>query len=101
MPAWSPDGRWIAFHWMPRQAENFDIYVAEVSSGRIYQLTSDSGSNESPSWAPDSRHLTFQSNRDGSSQIYIMLADGAELRKITSQGSNTSPSWGGYYVSRE
>jgi TolB protein len=96
MPAWSPDGRWLAFHWMPRQSDDFDIYVAEVSSGRIFQLTSDSGSNECPSWAPDSRHLAFQSNRDGSSQIYIMLADGSELRKVTTEGSNTSPSWGGY-----
>jgi TolB protein len=95
-PSWSPDGRWIAFHWKPRLAENFDIYVAEVSSGRVFQLTSENGSNESPSWAPDSRHIVFQSNRNGSSQIFIMLADGSELRAVTSQGSNTSPSWGGY-----
>jgi len=37
-------------HWKPRLAENFDIYVAEVSSGRVFQLTSENGSNESPSW---------------------------------------------------
>jgi len=95
-PSWSPDGRWIAFHWKPRMAADFDIYVAEVSSGRVFQLTSNTGSNESASWAPDSRHLTFQSNRNGSSQIFIMLADGSELRMVTSQGSNTSPAWGGY-----
>jgi Tol biopolymer transport system component len=42
--------------------------------------------------------LTFQSNRTGSSQIYIMLLDGTELRKVTSQGINTSPAWGGYFL---
>ncbi|NWG12213.1 MAG: PD40 domain-containing protein, partial [Acidobacteria bacterium] len=79
-----------------RMAENFDIYLAEVASSRVWQLTSNSGSNESASWAPDSRHLAFQSNRNGSPQIFIMLADGSELRMVTSQGSNTSPAWGAY-----
>jgi TolB protein len=100
-PAWSPDGRWIAFHWKPkplpgRPATSYDIFLAEVSSGKIFQLTSGSGSNEGPSWAPDGRHLTFQSNRTGSPQVFIMLVDGTETRMVTTQGSNTSPSWGGY-----
>jgi TolB protein len=95
-PSWSPDGRWIAFHWKPRESTNYDIYMVEAGSGKIVQSTTGPGSNESPSWAPDSRHITFQSNRTGSSQIYIMLADGTELRMVSSQGTNTSPSWGSY-----
>jgi TolB protein len=95
-PSWSPDGRWLAFHWKPHMAESYDIYLGEVSSGRIFQATSNSGSNENPSWAPDGRHLVFQSNRTGSAQIYIMLVDGTEARMITSQGSNTTPAWSGY-----
>jgi len=96
-PAWSPDGRYLAFHWKPRFGTNYDLFIVEVSSGIVHQLTSDSGSNESPSWAPDGRHLTFQSDRGGSSQIYIMLLDGSELHAITTQGNNTSPAWGGYF----
>jgi TolB protein len=95
-PSWSPDGRFLAFHWKPRLADSYDIFLAEVGSGRIFQATSNGGSNESPSWAPDSRHIAFQSNRNGSIQIFIMLADGTELRMVTTQGSNTSPTWGGY-----
>ena len=95
-PAWSPDGRWLAFHWKPHKSQNYDIYIAEVSSAKIFQLTSGSGSNESPTWAPDSRHLAFQSTRRGTPQIYAVLADGTEARMLTSQGANTSPSWGGY-----
>jgi TolB protein len=79
-------------------AENFDVFIAEASTGQIRQLTSDAGSNEAPSWAPDARHIAFQSNRTGSDQIFIMLVDtnNPELRQVTSQGANTSPAWGGY-----
>jgi len=96
-PAWSPDGKWLAFHWKPHMSTGYDIFLADVGSGDIRQLTSSGGSNESPSWAPDGRHIAFQSNRTGSSQLYIMLLDGSELRMITRQGSNTSPAWSGYF----
>jgi len=96
-PAWSPDGRWIAFHWKPRRTDHFDIFIGEVASGRILQLTSSAGNNTNPSWAPDGRHLAFDSDRDGSNQIYVMLlSDSANTRKITTRGDNSTPAWGGY-----
>ncbi len=96
-PAWSPDGKWLAFHWKPHLGTRYDIFIAEASSGLIRQLTSNGGSNENPSWAPDGRHIAFQSNRSGTTQLYIMLLDGSELRGITTQGNNSSPAWSGYF----
>jgi TolB protein len=97
-PAWSPDGRYLSFHWKPRLSANYDIFISDIGSGKIKQLTSGSGSNESPTWAPDGRHLAFQSNRTGTLQIYIMILDADDSeRMVTSQGSNTSPAWGGYF----
>lgn len=97
-PAWSPDGKWLAFHWKPHMSLGYDIFLAEVGTGKITnQLTMGNGSSESPSWAPDGRHLIFQSNRTGSNQLYIMLLDGTELRMITKQGNNGTPAWSGYF----
>jgi len=95
--SWSPDGKWLAFHWKPNRSNHYDIFVADAASGQIRQITSGNGSNESPTWAPDSRHLVFQSNRSGSWQIYIMLLDRTDVRQITTRGNNTSPAWSGYY----
>jgi TolB protein len=103
-PAWSPDGKWIAFQWKPHLGNNHDLFMAEAATGAIYQLTVNHGSNENPSWAPDGRHIVFQSNRGGSSQIYIMIVPKPgdrdtppEPRKITKQGNNSSPAWSGYF----
>lgn len=76
---------------------NYDIFVADPSGGTIRQITYNGGSNESPSWAPDGRHLVFQSNRTGSWQIYTMLLEGTEPRRITNEGINGSPAWSGYF----
>ncbi|MFZ0821414.1 MAG: DPP IV N-terminal domain-containing protein [Candidatus Acidiferrales bacterium] len=94
-PAWSPNGQLIAFSWQ-RPDGNYDIYVMDVSTHQLVQLTRDTGRNERPCWAPDGRHIVFASTRTGSWQIWTMLADGSNARQITKQGSNNdSPNWSG------
>lgn len=91
-PAWSPNGQLLAFSWR-RPSGNYDIYVMDVASRRIIELTRDQGRNERPSWAPDGRHLVFESTRGGSRQIWTMLADGSSPHQLTNSGHNESPNW--------
>jgi len=91
-PSWSPNGQLLAFCWR-RPSGNFDIYVMDVISHQLVELTRDAGRNERPSWAPDGRHIVFESTRTGTRQIWSMLADGSEPRQLTYQGQNESPNW--------
>ena len=75
---------------------NFNIYTMTPEGKNPVKLTSDAGSNESPSWSPDGRHLVFMSTRTGSPEIFVMGADGSEPKRITFTGGNSMPSWSDY-----
>jgi TolB protein len=91
-PAWSPNGQLVAFSWR-RPAGNYDIYVMDIVTHQLVELTKDEGRNERPSWAPDGRHIVFESTRTGTRQIWSMLADGSQPRQLTFRGENESPNW--------
>jgi TolB protein len=93
-PAWRPDGQYIAFAWTRGfEPGNYNIFVMDAATRQFVQLTHGMGRNENPSWAPDGRHIVFSSNRDGGQQIWTMLADGTESKKLTTQGRNEKPVW--------
>ena len=91
-PAWSPNGQLLAFSWR-RPSGNYDIYVMDIITRQLVELTKDDGRNERPSWAPDGRHLVFESTRTGTRQIWSMLADGSQPRQLTFEAQNESPNW--------
>ena len=91
-PAWSPNGQLLAFSWR-RPNGNYDLYVMEIVTHDLVELTRDAARNERPSWAPDGRHIVFESTRTGTRQIWSMIADGTEARQLTKQGQNESPNW--------
>jgi TolB protein len=96
-PSWSPNGLLLAFSWVrkygPGVLGGADIYVMDIASRQIVQLTHDGGRNDFPSWSPDGRHIVFQSNRSGSEQIWSVLADGTHLQQLTRSGRNSQPNW--------
>ncbi len=96
-PSWSPNGQFLAFSWNrkygPGAPGGQDIYVMDIASLRWLQLTHDSGSNDFPSWSPDSRHLVFERSINGHTSIWTMLADGTEQQQLTRTGKDFMPNW--------
>jgi Tol biopolymer transport system component len=56
-PAWSPDGRQLAY--VGTRAGNADIYVASTRGGSSRRLTHDPGQDEVPAWAPDGGTIAY------------------------------------------
>jgi TolB protein len=72
----------------------FDLWAVSPNGSNLRRLTTGPGDNESAAWAPNGRHLAFQSNRLGPWHVFTMLADGSEQRPVTrGPGEFTSPSW--------
>lgn len=89
---WSPPPyNEIAF--TAKTGPGFDIKILNIATGETRQITFGEGSNESPAWAPNGRHLAFMSTRAGKSQIFTVDRDGRNLRQLTKDGNNTTPHW--------
>lgn len=71
----------------------FDIKVYEFATGQTRQLTRGEGTNESPAYSPNGRHIAFVSTRKGNPQIFTMTRDARDVRQITTTGSNEAPAW--------
>ena len=90
-PRWSPKGDTIVY----TQREGVhNLWAISPGGTNARPLTTGQGDNQGGAWAPDGRHLAFQSNRSGRWQVYIMLLDGTSTTQITSGAAeSTSPSW--------
>jgi len=89
-PAFSPDGRKVAFVSLPanefgslRAGATADIYVVDADGSNRVQLTDDEFNNQTPAWSPDGTLITFVSNRDGNYEVYVMGADGSNPVRLT------------------
>ena len=76
-----------------RTGPGFDIKVYDFATGETRQITFGEGSNESPAYSPNGRHLAFTSTRAGKTQIFTVGRDGKGLRQVTKDGNNYTPNW--------
>ena len=67
-----------------------DVWLAPVSGGRAWRLTSDHAPATTPRFSPDGTRLAYVSHKDGHPEAYVVeLADGA-TRRLTWFGGTTT-----------
>ena len=71
----------------------YDIKIYSFQSGESRKVTDGIGTNESPVFSPNGRHIAFTSSRTGKVQIFTVARDGNDLRQITREGNNKFPNW--------
>jgi TolB protein len=85
-PAWSPDGRKIAFA-STRDGAEPKIYVMDADGSDQVRLTDGPPhvGDHTPAFSPDGRHIAFTSSRvsDSNHEIFRMRADGTDVRRLT------------------
>ena len=95
-PAWSPDGRRIAYE--ANQSGNWDIWIGQSGGGQSVNRTeAHHGTDRYPSWSPDGRQIAFWSERDGGG-YFIMPALGGSIARLaatpaTDDGYHGPPAW--------
>ena len=91
-PAWSPEGREIAY--VSFETQKAVVWIQEVASGRRRPIANFRGSNSAPAFAPDGRQIAVTLSRDGGSQIFLMDRNGGNLRRLTTSNSiDTEPAF--------
>lgn len=91
-PAWSPDGRWLAF--VSDRDGNNEIYIMRETGGDVARLTTNPGNDYAPAWSPNGTTLAFVSNRDGNDELYIMGVDGSRQTRLSDNPAfDGQPAW--------
>src|SRR5512132_3993105 len=107
-PAWSPDATKLLYRRTPENplVQNGDTWVLDVAGSAkdptqpvTQPVLLRTGDERYPSYSPDGTQIAFRGDLDlaepsGDEEIYVMDADGTNVRQLTSNGDfDSAPSW--------
>lgn len=84
-PAWSPDGRKLAY--VSFETGKPAVYIHELDSGNRTKIADFRGLNSAPAWSRDGRSLLMTLSKDGNAEIYRMDIQSRNLKRLTSHWS--------------
>jgi tricorn protease len=86
-PAWSPDGKWIAFS--SKREGNYDVWVMPAMGGKARQLTMHSADDLVTGWTPDGKNVLFTSARETTrhASVYTVNVEAGATRLIAKDDS--------------
>ncbi len=80
----SPDGKQLLYGVKKGQQQgNNHLYLQDIKSSKVKQITSNRASENSAQWANDSQGIYFLSTRSGSSQVWFLSLSGGEAQQLT------------------
>ena len=86
-PAFSPDGKKIAFE-SNENSDELEIYVINIDGTGKVQLTHNEGDDGHPAWAPNGNQIAFISNIDDAYQLCVIGANGGNVRQLTASSDS-------------
>ena len=98
-PAFSPDGRSVAFiqDRLDAHGVNFNgVFIMRIDGTHLRRITSngpDALPDGQPHFSPDGRHLVFQREEPTRTQLMIVRVDGSGLRRLLPDVDGSAPSW--------
>ncbi len=91
-PAWSPDGRQLAY--VSFEKRRASIYIQDTGSGKRRKVAGFTGINGAPAWSPDGSRLALTLSRDGNPEIYVLRLKDGHLKRLTfGPAIDTEPVW--------
>lgn len=91
-PAWSPNGRELAYS--SSRTGDPEIWISDANGAQPRRVTSFRGPDVSPVFNPKTgAQIAWVSGRTGLPQLYVMNTDGSGVQRLTDTGYATSPSW--------
>lgn len=93
--SWTPDGQSVIYRGSQGDIRAGQVCSVGIDGSEIQPIYGEEGvAVEHPVMSPDGKRIVFASNRSGNLDIYVMTADGEDVKRLTQDpGNDMDPVW--------